>query len=100
MPVSTTYLPSTHPVVYLTSGVITYDWLAFFQSLSTLAVTVNAIPGQHLFALAGQPALGASDAGYVAYLTDYGHFVRWTGTVWQFAPGDVGNGFFRDFAFA
>jgi hypothetical protein len=41
--------------------------------------------------------LGAGDAGYVAFETAYGHLLRWTGAVWEFAPGDCGNKFFRDF---
>jgi hypothetical protein len=49
------------------------------------------------WALADQPTLTGSDAGYLAYVTDYGHLVRWTGSVWEFAPGDVGNKFLRMF---
>lgn len=52
------------------------------------------------WALADQPTLTGAEAGYTAFVTDYGHFVRWTGSVWQFAPGDVGNGFRRDYAIA
>ena len=48
-------------------------------------------------AVGSQPTLTGADAGYLAYVTDYGHLVHWTGTVWEFAPGDVGNKFRRDF---
>lgn len=49
--------------------------------------------------LANAPnGLGPEEQGLLYYVTDYGHLVRWTGTVWAFAPGDVGNGFFRDYA--
>lgn len=48
--------------------------------------------------LAAQPTLTAADAGYLYRITDYGHTVRWTGVAWEFAPGDVGNKFFRTFA--
>lgn len=44
--------------------------------------------------------LGVADIGTVFYVTDYGHIVIWTGMAWEFAPGDVGNGFFRDYAIA
>jgi hypothetical protein len=50
------------------------------------------------FTIATQPTLGAGDAGYLGFEADTGHFVRWTGAAWEFAPGDVGNGFFRPFA--
>ena len=50
--------------------------------------------------LAEQPTLTAGDAGFLYHVTDYNHTVRWNGTIWEFAPGDVGNGFKRNFAFA
>lgn len=95
------YLPTQNP---LTSegGLVTQVWLRYFETqssaLAEAKTALAAVPGVNVWALAGQPALAAGDAGYVAFVTDYGHFVRWTGTVWEFAPGDVGNGFFRAFA--
>lgn len=92
-PVSTTDYPRGTPLVETGSLLLTVPWDHFFQALATLAITVNAIPGTNLFTLAAQPTLGAGDAGYIGWVTDYGHAVRWTGAVWQFAPGDPGNGF-------
>ena len=37
--------------------------------------------------------LGSNDAGFLFHSTDYLHAHRWTGTVWQFAPGDPGSRF-------
>lgn len=42
--------------------------------------------------------LGTNDQGFLYYITDFAHLVYWTGAVWIFAPGDVQNGFFQDFA--
>jgi len=49
--------------------------------------------------LAEKPAdLGAADVGFLFAATDYKHTYRWTGSAWEFAPGDSGSGFFQDFA--
>lgn len=44
--------------------------------------------------------LTVNDVGFLLAVVDYNHVLRWTGTAWEFAPGDGGNGFFRDFAIA
>ncbi len=48
--------------------------------------------------LAQQPTgLGPADAGLLyQVLAPYNHTVRWSGTVWEFAPGDCGNGYLAD----
>lgn len=99
-PATTTDYPRQTPIVEQGSGLLTVPWDHFFQALATLAITVNAIPGTNLFTLAAQPSLGAGDAGYIGWVTDFGHAVRWTGAVWEFAPGDPGNGFFQHYAIA
>ncbi len=51
--------------------------------------------------LAEQPtALDAGNDGLLFYVSDFGHVVRWDGSasVWAFAPGDNGSGYFQDFA--
>jgi hypothetical protein len=52
--------------------------------------------------LAQQPTgLTAADSGLLyQVLAPYNHTVRWSGTVWEFAPGDCGNGYLADRAFA
>jgi hypothetical protein len=36
--------------------------------------------------------LGAYDAGFLFYAADYAHTWRWTGSTWQYAPGDRASG--------
>ena len=36
--------------------------------------------------------LGENDTGFLFYGTDYAHTWRWTGTTWEFAPGDRFSG--------
>lgn len=51
--------------------------------------------------LAEQPTnLTPDEDGLLYFVTDYGHLVRWNGSlaVWKFGPGDPGNGYFADYA--
>jgi hypothetical protein len=41
--------------------------------------------------------LGASDKGFLAHVTDYGHLLQWSGTAWGWAPGDAGSGLIHGF---
>lgn len=97
------FIPTQAPIA-LGQGIVEPNWRKLFEQLASnltaLQTTVAGVPGVNRWALADQPTLGASDEGYVAFVSDYGHFVRWTGTVWEFAPGDVGNGFLRAFPVA
>lgn len=59
--------------------------------------------GQASGNLSEQPTgLTVVNDGFLYFVKDYGHLVRWDGAagVWKFAPGDVGNGFFRPFGIA
>lgn len=85
------FLPTKSPMVEQ-GGFVSMSWLGFFQELIR---GTKAAAGNNVFAVADQPTLTASDEGFVGYVSDYGHTVRWDGTVWRFAPGDVGNAFFR-----
>lgn len=85
------YLPTAEPMTDQ-NAVVTPNWLRFFQDLLT-GVT-------RTFTLANQPKLGARDAGTIGFVSDYGHMVRWDGSVWQFAPGDSGSGYLQTFAVA
>lgn len=79
----------------LNRGVMAQVWLDWCRTVNE---AVNATIFNR-FALADQPTtLAAPDAGYLAFVTDYGHWVRWSGAGWEFAPGDPGNGYFEDFA--
>jgi hypothetical protein len=94
------YIPSSPIAAAL--GIVDDTWRRFFELLAATVTSqgasLSAVPGVNRFDIATQPALGASDEGYLGFETDTRHLLRWTGTVWEFAPGDVGNLFFRDFA--
>lgn len=93
--------------------IVNGDWRAVRDAIEKLAVGLNQeitsraqvlqpLLAAQLTALtavvntyANAPtSLGASDAGLLFYCTDYNHVLRWTGSVWSFAPGDPGNHFF------
>lgn len=80
-------IPDAGVPVVDTGGVASEIWRRFWELSATfiasLSVAVNAVPGVNVFALAAQPSLGAGDAGYLGYVSDYGHWARWTGTIWQ-----------------
>lgn len=81
------------------TGTFTTRWEMLLRALFGDVAAVASLPAiVNRFAFAAQPSLGASDEGYIAFETTYGHLLRWTGAVWEFAPGDLGNGFRRDFA--
>lgn len=71
-----------------------------FGFLQDIVRAMTGAAGNNVFEMAGQPTLGPQDAGYVGLVSDYGHLVRWTGTVWEFVPGDACNGFLQPFAVA
>jgi hypothetical protein len=65
------------------------------------AASRGELLGQITGTLAEQPAgLTIENDGLLYFVADYGHMVRWNGslTKWEFAPGDPGNGFFQGFA--
>jgi hypothetical protein len=37
--------------------------------------------------------LGLNDVGFLLFVADYNHLLRWNGMAWEFAPGDNGNGY-------
>jgi len=41
--------------------------------------------------------LGTNDAGYLFFVTDYSHLLRWSGSAWEWAPGDTGSGYYQLF---
>ena len=44
--------------------------------------------------------LGASNAGLLVWVTDYNHVLEWTGSAYQWGPGENGSAFFQGFAVA
>jgi hypothetical protein len=95
MPTVTTiqpYLPVRESLVQPSTGVLTPVGLAWFQAqagnIANMATAINVVPGVNVFTVATQPSLGAGDAGYLGWLSDYLHPVRWTGATWQFFGSD------------
>jgi hypothetical protein len=41
--------------------------------------------------------LGPYDRGFLLYVQGYRHLLRWSGTAWEWGPGDSGNGYISDF---
>jgi hypothetical protein len=102
------FLPTLSPVIDPATRLVTIDWLNYFVKdsdfMTSLQMQVSQIPGSTpggvgFGTIANVPTgLGAADAGRLFDLTDYGHRIMWTGAVWTFAPGDIGNGFLRPHA--
>lgn len=42
-------------------------------------------------------ALGTNDAGFLFWVTDFRHLLRWDGTQWSWAPGEQGSDFIVQF---
>jgi hypothetical protein len=93
------FLPLQAKLVDLVTGLMTQPWLGWAQAitgqLSTVIASLNVVPGVNVFTVATQPSLGAPDAGYLAWLSDYKHALRWSGTAWEFFGGS-NNNFFID----
>lgn len=41
--------------------------------------------------------LGTNDVGYLVWVTDFGHLLRWTGSAWEFGPGEIGGRYIQGF---
>lgn len=99
------FFPSLEAVVDLLTAKMTPSWLRWAEGIQKLIavfeVQLGSFQGAAVGLLAAQPtALTAADAGRLYYVTDFGHCCRWDGAQWTFAPGDPGNGFVSDHAFA
>lgn len=72
---------------------------AIQNSLANQLTLVNELSSSiAVGTLAAVPTgLGTGDAGFRYRVSDYGHEVVWSGTVWEFAPGDSGSGYYAFF---
>lgn len=98
---SSRYIP-LDSVITDAVGKVTQLWREYLQFLTgdvaALQQEVNQVIGVNVGVLADQPTgLTADDEGYLYGVSDYGHLVRWSGSVWEWAPGDPGNDYFQDF---
>jgi len=73
------YIETDRQVAYVALSGIWIYLAGFFQSLQAN--------------LPDATDLGASDAGLLCWVTDFNHVLRWTGTGWQWAPGELGSDF-------
>lgn len=75
-------------------------WDEFFRRLVGV---VNQLSGEAAFSISRGTytelnALTGLTSGALAFETTTGHLLRWTGSAWEFAPGDNGSGYFQHFA--
>lgn len=108
--------PPLRTPIYSQTGTLHQAWAQFFSQLAAsaaigedaalMAAFETAAPGAgagltiHQHAQAALPALGAGDAGYLAWVTDYNHLLYWSGAAWQWGPGENGSGYIQFFAIA
>jgi hypothetical protein len=86
-------------------GTLAVTWVAFDTTPGTPSPsdgppeTPYTTPPAGPTPLTTLPTLKASDRGFLLFIPDYGHLLRWSGTRWEFATGE-GNAFYADFAVA
>lgn len=76
----------------------------WFLLLSSIVESLNQLVGRQLVqsvqadlsALAD--TLKAGDEGLLVEVTDYAHILRWTGSAWEWGPGETGGGYVQAFA--
>jgi hypothetical protein len=69
-------------------------WIRHLQYASPLVSKTQASLAAYALTLT------ADDANLLVEVTDYAHILRWTGSAWQWGPGETGGGFFSPFAIA
>ncbi len=77
----------------------------FWASDRTVLYMVQAVSGANTWVyttgtarttLAGIiTGLGTNDAGFLNFITDYSHTLRWSGSAWTWAPADDGSDYYR-----
>jgi hypothetical protein len=83
-PKGTTFYETDRTVTYSVvpvNGVNVWRWTSGTYSVASLAVLPTG--------------LGVNDTGLLAYDQALMHLYQWTGTVWQFGPGDPGANFIQ-----
>lgn len=75
------FLETDRDLLYRSDGV-TWEYVAGVMEVSLATVPTD---------------LGTDDAGVRVHLSTYHHLLRWTGTAWDWADGDLGNGFYQEF---
>lgn len=76
------------------AGVLTVPAQQYFTQENALLITIQQLVNKSLgvniltFAQINALALGASDKGFVAFVTDFAHLVYWDGAAWQWFHAD------------
>ena len=90
----------TNFVVWLRATCIRFGQVGLTRYFSVLGL----IPKQYQSTQANlsklAAALSTEDAGALCWVTDYGHLLAWTGSGWQWGPGEQGSGMLQPFAVA
>lgn len=69
------------------NGSVTNPWAMWFRSLVQSRSSTTAAESSGL--LAAKPTgLTSADKGYIYEATDYKRRFRWTGSAWEYAPGE------------
>lgn len=87
------YQPNSEGALYYES-----DRTVFYRSVmvSNVATWVY-FSGTFTCTQATLPTLGTADAGFLAYVSDYNHVLQWSGSAWNWAPGENGSGMLQLF---
>jgi hypothetical protein len=79
--------PPFDTVLASADGIVTRPWAMWFRGLLASRTTASATESSGL--LAAKPTgLTAGDKGYIYEATDYKRRFRWTGSAWEYAPGE------------
>jgi hypothetical protein len=92
----------SQPIVDPKTGILTPTFLKYFMSIESTQNNQNGLinaNGQSIVTLttivspfANPPQNPAKNL--VWNVSDYGHNLQWNGEAWQWAPGEIGSGFF------
>jgi hypothetical protein len=78
-------------------GKLTKAWMTVFERMMAATGVVEQLDDP-IAVTDFRTLLTAGDAGALFAVSDYNHVVRWNGTIFEFGPGDPGNGFYASFA--
>lgn len=77
-------------------GNINPIWVKWLQNATQAINSPIGLVHQHT--QADLPTdLQKGNTGYLAYVSDYGHLLTWTGTAWAWAPGELGSDYVEAF---
>lgn len=95
-PVGTLFVISNHNNVAYQVQIVAGSnaWVYFEGTYSVVQSGVSGVKGFN------GAALGTNDTGLLINVTDYAHILQWNGSAFGWGPGELGSGYFQDFAVA